>query len=275
MQKKIVYFIGALVLGVVLLYVKPTQAGWIIKMRTKTKHEVSRSVIYVQNNQIRIVEVFQTIIFNGNNNEICFIDVSKKSYWKGDIQDFKKGMTHYQEGIKSAYTVQMKEHMDDKMSAEQKAMMEEAMKKMSEFKNPAQQELEEPEWEVHISRTHEMGNIAGYPARRYLVKVDGELKEEVWVAENLIGKKDWDPEIFKKFFESLSMGVKLDYESTDEYWEFGKRGFPLRTISYDGEYQQEEVAEEVIEKNIPRQMFQPPVNFTEVLLADVLKGMME
>ncbi len=264
---------GTLMFAVFFVFVlyQPLSAGWIIKSKTTSEFETTWNEMYLQNNLFKMVDGDHIFILNGNTRDFTFINVKENTFWKGNLDDFKKSMEEFFGKAMNDYSAQMEEAMKN-LTPEQREMMKQygannpMLNKMqgSKAKRPV----------VEVVRTSEVMSLVKRSARKYIVKSDGKKLEEVWLAENMISKKDWNPEIFRELAESMRMGIaSTDYEDSEQYWSLHKKGIPLKTIHFSENYQVIDEVVELIEKNLPPSTFLPPSNCKEVKLENVLQTM--
>ena len=264
---------GALLFAAFLVFVfcQPLSAGWIIKSKTTSEYESSWSKMYLQNNVFKMVDEDHIFILNGNTRNLTFINTKENTFWKGNLDDFKNRIKEFFGKTMNDYSAQIEEAMKN-LTPEQREMM-----KQYGVNNPMLNKMQgtnAKKPEVEVIRTSDVMSIVKRSARKYIVKSDGKKMEEVWLAENMISKKDWNPEIFRELAESMRMGIaSTEYEDADEYWDLQKKGIPLKTIHFTNNYQVVDEVVELIEKNLPPSTFLPPSDCTEVKLENVLQNM--
>lgn len=257
----------------VMVCYQPLSAGWIIKSKTTSEYESSWNEMYLQNNVFKMVDEDHIFILNGNTRNLIFVNVQENTYWKGNLDDFKNRMKEFFGKAMDQYSAQMEEAMKN-LTPEQRAMMEQ-MGKNNPMLNKMQGTKTKPPV-VEVVRTGEVMTIVKRSARKYIVKSDGKKMEEVWLAENMISKKDWNPEIFRELAESMSMGMSSsDYEDSEQYWKLEDKGIPLKTVYFQDDYKSVEEVVELTEKNLPVSTFEPPANCKEMSLVHIFQNMEE
>ncbi|MDQ2177573.1 DUF4412 domain-containing protein [Marinifilum sp. D714] len=257
----------------VMVCYQPLSAGWIIKSKTTGEYESSWNEMYLQNNVFKMLDEGHIFIINGNTRDLTFVNVQENTYWKGNLDDFKNKMKEFFGKAMDQYSAQMEEAMKN-LTPEQRAMMEQ-MGANNPMLNKMQGTKAKPPV-VDIVSTGEVMTIAKRSAKKYIIKSDGKKMEEVWLAENMISSKDWNPEIFRDLAESMRMGMaSSDYEDTDEYWSLHKKGIPLKTVYFQEDYTVVDEVVELTEKNLPASTFAPPSNCREVSLEHIFQNMEE
>lgn len=255
----------------VLVFCQPLSAGWVIKSKTTSKYENSWNEMYLQNNVFKMLDEDHIFILNGNTRDLTFINVQENTFWKGNLDDFKNSMKEFFGKAMDSYSAQMEEAMKN-LTPEQREMMKQYGANNPMLNKMQGTKAEKPE--VEVIRTGEVMSIVKRSARKYIVKSDGKKMEEVWLAENMISKKDWNPEIFRELAESMRMGIVTgDYEDSEEYWNLHKKGIPLKTVYFHDDDEHVDEVKELIEKNLPASTFLPPPGCKQVSLEDILQGM--
>jgi hypothetical protein len=255
----------------VMVCYQPLSAGWVIKSKTTSEYESSWNEMYLQNNVFKVVEKDHIFILNGHTRDLTFVSVKENTYWKGNLDDFKKRMQEFFGKAMNNVSAQMEEAMKS-LTPEQRALMEQYGAGNPMLNQMQGKDVKKPN--VEIIRTGETMTIVNRSTSKYIVKSDGKKVEELWLAENMISKKDWNPEIFREFAESMRMGItSIDYEDSEQYWQLTEKGIPLKTIYFQDDEKMLDEVVELVEKNLPESTFLPPSGCKEVSIEDVLGNM--
>jgi len=125
--------------------------------------------------------------------------------------------------------------------------------------------------DIFIRETAERDTIIGYETSKYQVFINGVLKEDVWIAENMRTSSDLNFEKYIKFQRRLSEGFENDlfYQTTDEYGAMLRGNFILRTKDYKYGYQTINEVVEIREVDLDRSEFLPPSNYKTVSLSEL------
>ncbi|MCP2520566.1 DUF4412 domain-containing protein [SCandidatus Aminicenantes bacterium Aminicenantia_JdfR_composite] len=247
---------GKIILSTILVSVMSLSvfAGWFIQESYREEDQPKRRLFYIQNNRFKVVEKDFTSIVDVEKGILYFVNNSKKVYWKGTPAELKKEIDNFKNAM-------MKEMMKN-LPPEQR----EAMKKEFEKKSPIPK--------VKIVKTSEKSVIANYPAVKYKVFANNELKEEIWLSSKIkIGK-----EINTKKFASLMKDMNKategtgSYEANLEYQSLIFTGFPLKTVEYTEYGIRSSEATLVEQKNFSSSEFEIPASYKEVSLAEFFKG---
>lgn len=260
-------FIFTLVLALgINLYV---QAGWIITQQSYDSDEGVESAlvetIYLQGNIMKVIQPEMITIFDLNNETITLINKVKKVYWKGKIPDYKKEI---KDVMQKAMEDQLKNARD-----EQKEMIRKMYQGMMEsIDNPSKFAGEEPEeYDLEIKKTGEKERLAGHLAYKYAISVNGSIKEEAWLSESSKPHEEFDINKFYTVFGDFTSqaGSNAYYQNHEKYLEFAKKGFPLKSINYNGGYESISEVTGLEKSSIDVSEFTPPSDYKKVNLLEI------
>ena len=117
--------------------------------------------------------------------------------------------------------------------------------------------------------------LQGYETRRHQVLVDGELVEELWIAQKLEIGREVDQAAFVAALQKMlggGAGPNQGYEWDEEYRKVRFSGYPLRQVLYFiGEKSTLEVRS-VAAQEFPAADFAVPKGFAKVGYVDLLYG---
>lgn len=222
-MKKAIFTISFLFISAWLL------AGWEITYRVNhTDGMVAYEVMLVSNNKIKYTGNDYEFIIDTDNEEICFIMNSSKTYWKGQPEQFRAAMNS---GMKA-----MMDQMMAQVPKEQRAMYSEMLGGMSDmYRTPTADEIKNVQ--IEISNTNETMDIAGYSSEKFVIKQNGKVLESLWISEIAKLNKDYDP---KKSHEMMLKITPLTenesyYEYTNEYAELISKGLLVKSEDPDSE----------------------------------------
>jgi hypothetical protein len=129
---------------------------------------------------------------------------------------------------------------------------------------------------VVIAKTEETETIAGHPTRKHEIRVNDELFEELWIAEDLNLSGDMDAKkvlTYQKKMSAAMLGNSATaynavYHS-QEYQKLLEKGFVLRSITHHIAGGFERKAVELKQVEIPESDFAVPDDYRKVRLSDV------
>ncbi|PLX14667.1 MAG: hypothetical protein C0597_09700, partial [Marinilabiliales bacterium] len=244
-------------------------AGWVITQQSYDSDEgVSTALIetiYLQDNIMKVVQPEMVTMFNLNNQTITIISPVKKVYWTGQVADYKKE-------IKDAMQEAMEEQLKNARE-EQKEMIRKMYKGMMEsIDNPSKFAGEEPEdYDLQIEKTGDKERIAGRMAHKYSISVNGAIKEEAWLSESDRPHEEFDIGKFYDVFGDFTSQASTSafYQNHENYIEFAKKGFPLKSINYYGGYESISEVTNLEKENMDASEFNPPADFKKVSLVEI------
>jgi hypothetical protein len=203
----------------------------------------------------------------------------RKVYWQGTVDEFCGQMKHAATAMQDAVRKSMDEHMSG-MPPDQRAKVEEAMKRFGALGGSEHKPEAAREPEVKVERTDETATIAGQPTVKYRVLTDGELQGEYWITTNAAIARE-----FALDETAATMGrfrsCQSDVHSRGSAGLAGaqqvfSKGFPLKSRTYA---RRNLIASQVytnVEKiEIPDAEFSPPAGFRQVMLNEAMFGEIE
>ncbi len=251
-----------LILPVILaVFYLPVQGGLVI---TEVIHEPGRGLpsesrMYFQDNLFKSVEESHTVIFDLEKREITFTNPADKTYWRGSLDSClyeirKLTLEHFKQEVETA-------------SPEDKPFYLAIYENLkTELEQPDEPVVFQPDVQMEIVMTDETETILDYKARKYEVFVEGSLREELWLTNEVNLCEDFDTEEFRMFINDMAWDLMdFDYQSTPEYIHLMKEGLVLRSVEYfeDGSVYSTEVVD-VEQKDIPRKEFSPSPDYEHV-----------
>jgi hypothetical protein len=129
-----------------------------------------------------------------------------------------------------------------------------------------------PEWKgtVEVKKTSDTEPILGHETIKYQVMVDGKLTQELWMAKDLNIGEDLDMEKFTHM--SATQARRSTYQSTPEYQELMKMGYPLKQIQYEGNGKITMQVTKIEKQDIPASRFEVPEGLKEMNMQQMMQG---
>lgn len=253
----------------VLLFNLQATAGWVITQQSYDSDEGVETAlietIYLQGNIMKVVQPEMVTMFNLNNETITLMSKPKKVYWTGKVSDYKKEI---KEAMQSAMDEQLKNARD-----EQKEMIRKMYQGMMEsIDNPSKFAGEEPEdYELKIEKTGDKERIAGHIAYKYSITLNEAIKEEAWLSESSRPHEEFDINKFYTIFGDFTRQAETSafYQNHEKYIEFAKKGFPLKSINYNGGYESISEVTDLKKSSIEAAEFTPPADYKKVSLVEI------
>ncbi len=243
------------------LATSPAFAGWVVEEVSGPKESQEVTVLYVQDNRIKIVES-DTVIFDLNKNRFVILLPERKIYTTGTPEDLAKQM-----GMASEQMEQMRKMQEEYMQQlppDQREMIRKQMESMTPRGTSRDKEMA-----LKIEETSEKADIAGYSARKYRVMVDGEPAEDLWISDQINISDEIDLDKMYNMTDSMKGPMaEQSYESTPEYRALQRKGLRLKSIDYSSGYGgapgEVTIVRKVEKKSIPDSEFQIPAGYREV-----------
>lgn len=245
-------------------------AGWVIESTTRYFGEEGMApergenkTTYLQDNKMKVVEVGeQTVIFDVGKGEMLVLVPERKIYFGGKPEDIVNAT--------KAMADMMKQAMMAQMTPEQRKAYEQYMEQ-------APEEQAGPKKTYELKKTGEQATVAGYPATKYEVRVDGELDQELWVSSKVNPGDEIDMDAVKSMLRAMRPpGEEEQFEMSDDYVELMRQGIPLKEVHYqDGRRAYVDETTRVEKKDIPASEFAPPEDYKRVTLEEAFGHMME
>jgi hypothetical protein len=191
-------FLATCVVIVVFLHAAVAQNGWKIV-------DASGEVTLISDGRLKQSWGDDALLMDGKKNRILFLSAEKQAYAQGTPDQYCTLMKEAQDAMVA------------KLPPEQRSMMENMRKQKSGGKPPA----------VVIKSQGSGGLVSGLKTEKYAIYVDGELREEVWLAT--------DPDFLKQFKPLIGIfcaGIGV----CDSRWLQGNRSphLRLRTNGWNG-----------------------------------------
>ena len=129
-----------------------------------------------------------------------------------------------------------------------------------------------PEWSgtLEVVKTSETETIAGYSTTKYQLLIDGGLAQEIWMAEDLDVSAEVDMEQFLNM-STAKAGV-ASYQSTAEYQDLFRQGYPLRQVVFQAGGKEIIEATKVEQQDIPDSQFEVPDGYQEMNMQQMMQG---
>jgi len=244
-----------------LLLFHSSWAGWkIVTVSNDAEGNQIETVTYFQDGKIRIESEGMSMIFNVESGNIIMVVPEHGLHWSGTLD-------------------QMIEEMQAMMGEMMKMMGDEAYENyLKEIEKQKQQSSTEVTG-VEIIEDGEPFESAGFTGYKYRVMKDGELREEIWVTEEINLSEEVDIGKFMEFLGKSSMGgLEEDddaYQWSGNYLDFMSKGYWTKNISYKrGMESSSEILKEATQVDIPPSDFEPPSGSKKVGFMELFQTMM-
>jgi hypothetical protein len=268
----------------VFAWTSQASAGWVIDQVVKGVGEGGRQQVMLQANRMKTLmlgadgEPVTAFILDLNAQTITQVDYVKRQYTTTTVQEFGQMMQGVQQAVSEQMAKamkQMQESMKD-MPPEQQKMMEQMMRSQMPQTEAGPQDC--PESKIELKKTGEQATIAGYPAVRYDVLIDGKPDSELWLAKGITAWREMDPQKLERFGSEMAKLAprcgrahgRFGLRGDDPAWKLANEGYPVRTVhrSAGGGVTVEVVKADT--RLVPAAELQPPVGFAKKTLRDMM-----
>ena len=254
-----------LLIFLVMLVSAESFAGWIITLReSESDGTTYYETMMIEDNMMKSAGHDGSFIFNVNSREFYMIDDANKTYWQGQLDDFRE---NYYNAMKVAV-----DQMLSGLPPEQREMYKQMFGDMVEiYSDPDPAKIKSVN--IEVKKAGEAIEIAGYASTKYEVTVDGKLVEELWLSDELDVNEDLD---FKAIAELMNeIRPNLDdeflYEYTDEYMRLWEKGFRMKSIDDNGDMSE---VIKVEKKKISASEFQAPEGYSRLTIEEMMQQQM-
>ncbi|QTA89069.1 DUF4412 domain-containing protein [Desulfonema magnum] len=238
-------------------------AGWVFVEKSQGDTHTS----YLQDNRMKFVAGDHLIIFDLDKNKICFADPKKKTYWMGSPEEFAAQTRKSMENI-------------DKMMEKQLAKLPPAQreKMKSTILQQMKKHADAPLPKVEVRATDQSGKIAGYEVRKYEILFNGQLRQDQWIAKDIMVDKEVDMKRFGKMMKTFHAGIGRSAEdiamASPKVTELmSLKGWPLKKTDYDEEgYPETDEVIKVEKKSLPPSTFDIPKGYRKLSMSEIFNG---
>ncbi len=236
-------------------------AGWVIEwrntpLRKDVRQETTKARAYLGDNKSRMEQEHLTTINDYEKSKFTIINPESKYYWSGNVEEYVK-----------LSAKRRREAMVKKLGGGKKEPAE-LLPELDEENLP----------EITVELSGETKELAGHQVTKYLVRVNEELFQEMWIAEALDLSGDIDPEKLVTFQQKSSRGMvgasaqpyNALYRSAD-YLNLLRKGFALETLTHHIAGGFEQSARSIRETTVDDESFSPPEGYRRVRLNEVFQ----
>jgi hypothetical protein len=123
-----------------------------------------------------------------------------------------------------------------------------------------------------VERTGQVDTLAGHPARKHQIYVEGQLLEEVWIAEDLDIGKELDPDKYAKLLLQTRSDDSGDWEFDPQVRALRTKGLEMKSIRHAATGPEESGGVQKVEqKQLPDSTFQVPAGYQKATMAQILE----
>ena len=214
------------------------------------------SYTYIQANRLRYENSGQTTIFDLNQGTMILLQPARKRYWTGTPEEFARQ-------VKSTVDAQLDDELKALPAEERQAFKDDARRPAREAPAKIQ---------VKVERTAQVDTLAGHPARKHQIFVEGQLLEEVWIAADLDLSKELDPDKYAQLLLQTRSDDYSDWEFDPQVRALRTKGLEMKSVRMAVTGPEESAAVQKVEKRqLPDSTFQVPVGYQKATMAQILE----
>jgi hypothetical protein len=247
----------ALLLGALCVTTASAEAGWVAEWEhtpIKTNGErgtTEPATMRIDKGKVRLVQPTTTSLIDYNQSRFTVLNPGRQFFWSGTVDQ---------------YVAEMLQVRTQAAKRKRGESTETEMPKVDPKSLPP----------VTVTKTDESATIAGHPTQKYEIKVNDQLFEELWIAQDLDLSGDMDAKKvldYQKKMSEVMLGNSATaynalYRSPD-YRNLLEKGFALRSITHHIAGGFERTAVQLREVEIPDSDFVVPDSYRKVRLLDV------
>ncbi|MRT91444.1 hypothetical protein [Ancylomarina sp. 16SWW S1-10-2] len=179
---------------------------------------------------MKLVTKDATYLYNSFSKKINFLNQKNKTYWSGNVTDFRKAVTKIKTQTNKNFLLN-----DSSFLKNQNITSKDHLQKITTQK--VEVNLLIPDYNIYdnfnIISTPNFTSVGEYIVRKYEIRNAVKLLEEIWIAENLLPHMGWDMSKFKDFLDVFFFhsGV-APYFNLNSYMKVRKNGLPLKVIIF-------------------------------------------
>ena len=251
-MRLIISRVAAVLILTVCAWSSSVHAGWVMT-------ESDSAETYVSKGMLKSSWETGGMILNGHKGTLIMYDDQREIYTEGTVEEFCE------------FTSSVFEQMLQEIPAEQREMMKKMMGGSHDSSPP----------QVVINKEDTSEKVAGFATDKYMVMVNGELYEELWVTTEDDLLKDFKPLMgiiaeFMSCSKSMALMGQTPPEGTAEYIKLMKTGVILKSVSHkeDAEEDNTDVIN-LVKKDVPDTAFKTPDGFRKVEFGELMRMGME
>lgn len=265
-------FVKCIVVAIILMsafaWSGQATAGWVIEETTKAGGVSGKQQVMLQSNRMKSLIFGETgklamaFIVDLDADTITQVDYEGRRYATSTVQDYVQTM-------KGAMAGAMKEMQESlkQMPPEQRKMAEEMMRSQM-----GQTGKDCGKAKVEVRKSGQQATIAGYPATRYDVLVNGKLDSEVWIAKGLTAWRELDSKKLERFVAEMEKltgcGPGQGGFGVESSWRLANEGYSVKTVDKTGDGATVELIK-AESRTLAASEFQPPAGFARKALKEM------
>lgn len=263
MSKSLLYTLIFLLCLTGILILFSRNDGLIVKMNINKNGKKYRNIYYLNKDKFKVVTENNSIIFSKN--KLCLLDTRKKEYWQGSIKEFNKCLMDSRLDS-DIQIIARNNHFEKSLKKQELRKVKNIIEEISGKQNGARQQSE-------IKITPNYSSIAGFASRKYLIKQNNRVVEEVWIAENLKNYINYDLnlDLYNDYMASLLQHTESKlYLHLESFMDLIENGFPMKITMYGENSVTETEVKQLIKKKLSDSIFEVGTGYEKVELSTLI-----
>jgi hypothetical protein len=242
-------------------------AGWEFVENTKGDDGRSNTqTSCIQDNKMKFAASDYIMVVDVSKNIITYADPKRKAYWTGTPEEFAAQVQRNMENMDRMMEKQLSQLPINQREQVRQSLLQEMRK-----------QFQKPPAKIEVKAGKQTDKIAGYEVEKYEVMMNGQLRQELWIAEDVKVSKEFDVKRFGNMMKSFHSPFGRDDQdatlSSPEVIEVMSKGWPLRKVDYDEDgYREQDEVVKIQNKTLPESAFDLPAGYRQMPMSEIFGG---
>ena len=239
------------------------RAGWYITEQSNDRFgNQSFNATFIRDSIIRFDRPTSISIINFNSKVITLIFAQHRAYWQGTAEELNR------------ITTGMARQQLTKLLAYAPENQKQQIKKAIEAFNRNQEKPDSLRTysRVEVRATGETDTLSGYPAKKYDIRIDSILKQQIWVTQKVKPYPDSIIDKITSFSKAMSpFALENSLSHSPGYMKLLHSGYILKSVNYTSDGNKIVTTVTQIKKTkIPDALFQIPPGYVKSSLSNIM-----
>jgi len=237
-------------------------AGWLLTGKNIDPDGKTIPIrFFIEKSKIKVEQPESIAQFDMKTQGIILVDPVKLTYYQGSLAE-------YMDGVKAFKKEALKLATEDMPGGQAIAYNKTYLEQIEHFFDIPKVAYES----VNVVKTKDVFKMVGWQTEIYKIYLNGQLKEQVWIAPGMYAGEGFDWALYFRFLKVVGLeDQSLIYMNTPEYLDLLKIGYPLRKMVIINGAQMEFQVNRLEEKIIPDYEFYTPSLCKKLTIAEWLK----
>ncbi|OQX23342.1 MAG: hypothetical protein BWK80_26500 [Desulfobacteraceae bacterium IS3] len=239
-------------------------AGWEFVENTKGDDaQTDTQTSCIQDNKMKFVTPDHIMLVDVDKNTVTFADPKRKAYWTGTPEEFAAQAQKNMENMDRMIEKQLSQLPANQREKVRQSLVQEMSRRFQS--SPSK---------IEVKAAKQSDKIAGHSVEKYEVMMNGQLRQELWIAEDVKVNKDLDIKKYGNMMKSFQSPFGRNDQdaalSSPEVMEVISKGWPLRKVDYDEDgYPEREEVVKVENKSLPDTVFALPAGYRQMPMSEL------